>query len=71
MDRCGAVSSLTSTAKRRETGPRQHDGSGPFANHAGGAFFVLKAGIPGYVSSYLMKKVNLVRYIPDPCVVSP
>jgi hypothetical protein len=55
----------------REIGPRQHDGSGPFANHAGGAFFVLKAGIPGYVRSYLMKKVNLVRYIPDPCVVSP
>ena len=36
-----------------------------------GVFLFLKTGTSGYVSSYLMKKVNLVRYIPDPCVVSP
>jgi hypothetical protein len=36
-----------------------------------GTFLFLKTGTSGYVSSYLMKKVNLVRYIPDPCVVSP
>jgi hypothetical protein len=36
-----------------------------------GTFLFLKTGTSGYVSSYIMKKVNLVRYIPDPCEVSP
>ncbi|SFS56102.1 hypothetical protein SAMN04488040_0953 [Sulfitobacter marinus] len=59
MDRCGAVSSLTSTAKRRATGPRRQAAARLIIAQAG-RLLVLKAGITGYVRSYPMKKVNIV-----------